>query len=270
MRILIRTSRTARWARRIASFAVPLAVLPVLMHRLGLIASETFHIIELIALGVAILGAVVGVMALARLWQTGDRGWTKAITGFLMSVLCMLPFAYGFLLYQRSPMVTDISTGEPLPLQAGVAPPEQTEEERKAVTSAFPNVRTRIYPLDPQQMFSLIVSQIAERGWEVLARQDPDTTGSGNINAVDTTLLGWRDEVAIRVTGDAEGSSVDMRSASLFRGVSDLGANGNRIEEFLTALDTEVTLLLRNNPTITAPAEPEPEEPVPQEGEAAG
>ena len=33
MRILVRTSRWAIWARRLGNFALPLAVIPILMHR---------------------------------------------------------------------------------------------------------------------------------------------------------------------------------------------------------------------------------------------
>ena len=51
-----------------------------------------------------------------------------------------------------------------------------------------------------------------------------------------------------------------MRSASML-GVHDLGENGHRIEEFLLALDTEVTVIMRdapvNQPPEEAPAEGE-------------
>ena len=50
MRILIRTSKWAIWARRFGSFAVPLTVIPVFMHREQMIASSDFVIIEAIPL----------------------------------------------------------------------------------------------------------------------------------------------------------------------------------------------------------------------------
>ena len=42
MRILIRTSRWAIWARRLGSVAVPLLVIPVLLHHLGLVGGGLF------------------------------------------------------------------------------------------------------------------------------------------------------------------------------------------------------------------------------------
>jgi hypothetical protein len=69
--------------------------------------------------------------------------------------------------------------------------------------------------------------------------------------------------VAIRVREDADGTSVAMRSAQLTGLPHDLGSNGLRIEDFLVALDNEVTLVMRNLPPPTtgddadAPAEPD-------------
>jgi hypothetical protein len=58
-----------------------------------------------------------------------------------------------------------------------------------------------------------------------------------------------------------------MRSASL-TAIHDLGSNGQRIEEFLTALDNAVTLLMRDNPAAVEPLQGgEDEAPVPVEGE---
>ena len=52
-----------------------------------------------------------------------------------------------------------------------------------------------------------------------------------------------------------------MRSASTL-GIHDLGENGHRIEEYMLALDTEVTVIMRDAP-VNAPIE----EPAPEEGE---
>lgn len=273
MRILIRTSKTARWARRIGNLALPLTVLPVFMHRLRLVDSGTFHLIEITALVAALAGLVVSVAAFTRLWHTGDRGWSKAITGFVVSLICIAPFLYGANLARRSPAANDITTDSatPLPLSSAIAPPVLSDEAAEELSAAFPNVRARRYPLDAVRTFALLEQQALARGWEIGVRTGPASeTGTGLLDAVVTTLLGWRDEVALRVQGDEQGSIVDMRSASLFRGETDLGANGERIEEFLTGLDTAVQLLLRDSPSTPA-AEPEAEEaPAPGAGGGEG
>ena len=73
----------------------------------------------------------------------------------------------------------------------------------------------------------------------------------GELNAVITTLLGFREEVAIRVNGTADGTTIAMRSASLST-FPDFGENGQRVEAFMLDLDNQVTLMLRN----ATPAQP--------------
>ena len=52
---------------------------------------------------------------------------------------------------------------------------------------------------------------IDERGWEVKLRRQPlNPYDSGQVNALATTLLGWRDEVSLRIDGDPQGVSVAM------------------------------------------------------------
>ena len=51
--------------------------------------------------------------------------------------------------------------------------------------------------------------------------------------------------------GTPSGSTVDMRSVPL-SGFHDLGENGRRVEEFLLALDQQITLMLRAAPQAPA------------------
>ena len=74
MRILIRTSKWAIWARRIGALALPLALIPVLLHRGHIITSDNFLTIEAIALGLAAPLVAMAIVAFVRLCFTGDRG----------------------------------------------------------------------------------------------------------------------------------------------------------------------------------------------------
>jgi hypothetical protein len=104
-------------------------------------------------------------------------------------------------------------------------------------------------------MFTLVEQLVAERGWDVRSRRVPlNALGTGQLNAVATTLFGWRQEVALRITGSTEGSSVAMRSASL-TSFHDFAENGLRIEAFLVDLDNRVTLLLRDAPVAPVTSE---------------
>lgn len=274
MRILIRTSKWAIWARRIGSLAVPLVILPVGMHHLRLIDSPSFFIVALLALAVSALAVLVGIIALARLWHTGDRGWDKALSGFFLGLVCLAPFCwYGYLAWTYPP-VTDIATvprGELpllfLPDTAQMPPPLVLTAEQQA--AVFPNATTRTYPLDVTQLFALVDRMAAGQGWDIRQRREPGADGEpGRINARVTTLAGWVEEVVLRVSAVPGGSALDMRSASI-NAPHDFGSNGGRISNFMVAMDNEVTTLLRDNPNVTRPVPADEEEPAPEvEGEA--
>jgi uncharacterized protein (DUF1499 family) len=100
--------------------------------------------------------------------------------------------------------------------------------------AAYPNVKTLRSELSLEDAFQR-AQQLAEKmGWEI-TRSD---LNAGVIEAVETTrIMGFKDDVVIRVRTDADGTLVDLRSVSRV-GVSDLGANAARIEDFLNRFPT--------------------------------
>ena len=239
---------------------MPLVVIAVLLHRFRLITSDLFLVAAVAAGLVAALAVVVGIMALCRLWQSGDQGWGRALAGLLFGAVSLLPYAwYGSLMLQY-PAVTDIATTDrglmPLVFEPGTAampaPKMLSAAERAA---EFPNVETRTYPLGLVPTFGLVQALVAQNGWDVRLLREPGEVGQ--LNAQVMTLPGWREEVVIRVIGTMDSSTIDMRSASL-NALHDFGSNGTRIEGFLTTLDDAVTTLLRDNPGANQPVEAEP------------
>lgn len=269
MRILIRTSKWAILARRLGGLAIPLTVVPVIMHRQRFLDSGIFLVLAAFACAVAALAVLAALVALARLWQTGDQGWGRALAGLFLGLLCLAPFGYYGSLALRYPIVTDVATaprGE-LPLvfepdTAAMAPPRLlTPEEQQRF---FPNATTRAYPLDPLQLFAIVEHLVEAQGWDIRQNRAPGTGNEpGRINARIVTLVGWREEAVLRVSAATGGAAVDMRSASI-GALHDLGSNGQRISDFLITLDNEVTAFLRDNANINQPAPDGPEEPAPE------
>jgi hypothetical protein len=258
MRILVRTSRTAIWARRLAGLSLPLAIVPVFLHYQRAIDSGRFQLVETIAFATAVLALLLSVLAMIRLWRSGDKGWDRAFTGLVLALVCLAPFGYAAYALYTNPAVTDVSTAPDDPLVLALAGAPDAPVLRAEVEAAFPNVRTRRYQLDTQRLFTLVSQLVDDRGWAVQTKRVPlGPLDRGEIDAVVTTWLGWRDEVGIRLVGGTDGVSVDMRSASLGGGYSDLGANGQRIEEFLLALDAAVTTDMQNG-IQDVPDEPPP------------
>lgn len=268
MRILIRTSKTAIWARRIGRIAIPLVVLPVGMHHLGLIDSPSFFTVAMLALGVSALAVLVGGLALIRLWFSGDQGWGKALSGLFLGLICLAPLAYYGYYAWRYPPVTDIATvprGELpllfLPDTAKMPPPKLISADEQA--DLFPNATTRTYPLDAVSLFGIVERLAQNEGWDIRRAIAPGEGGvAGRINARITTLPGWREEAVLRVLPTPTGARVDMRSASI-NAPHDFGSNGSRIARFMVTLDNEVTTLLRDNPNVNQPVAEEDDEPAP-------
>ncbi|HZY68957.1 MAG TPA: DUF1499 domain-containing protein [Devosia sp.] len=257
MRILVRTSKWAVWARRFGALALPLAILPVLLHRAHLITSDNFLAVEAAAMGLAAVAVAMALIAFVRLWYTGDRGWGRAVMAFLFGVLCLTPAAYFSWLASTIPASSDVSTdfSDSPPLVNFVESRFIGPEERARIEAAYPNARSRTYPIEAPQMFEVVGRLVEAQGWDVRATRAPiGPLGTGYYNASVTTLLGFSQEVALRVVGSAEGATVDMRSASLST-FPDFGENGQRVEAFLLELDNEVTLMLRNAPAQPAVAE---------------
>ncbi len=251
MRILVRTSKWAVWARRFGALALPLAAIPVVLHRAHLLTSENFVVVEGAAMALAAIAVVASLIAFARLWVTGDRGWARAGVAFAFGALCLLPGAFFAWLALSNPSSPDVSTdfANPPQLVSFVEARFVGPDERRRIEAAYPNARSRNYPIEAPQMFTLVETQLDTFGWDVRARRAPlSAVGEGQLNGVVTTLLGFRQEVAVRITGSTDGTTIAMRSASL-SSFPDFGENGQRVERFLLELDNQVTLLLRNAPS---------------------
>lgn len=266
MRILIRTSRLAIWSRRLAGFAFPVLVLSIALHRGAVMPTDLFETCLLIAFILAGLAVGLGLSAWIRLWYTGDRGWGRASAGIFVGLLTLAPFGYAVYLVLGYPSTADVSTDsiDPPTLIVDYAGTPATLLEPETIASRFPHLVTRNYQLDAAIVYELAGQIALRQNWEMERAFPPVAGGEGQFNAIDTTWLGWRDEVAVRVSGVQGGAEVAMRSASTAPVWHDLGHNGRRIEAFMLALDAEVTTVLREGPVDdSAPPPPPADEPQP-------
>ena len=97
--------------------------------------------------------------------------------------------------------------------------------------AAYPELDTLVTTLSIDQAFDRALAVANALGWEVY-HQDRN---AGFIEAVDTTpIMGFSDDIVIRVRSSARGTLLDLRSVSRV-GISDLGANADRIRTFQQA-----------------------------------
>lgn len=92
----------------------------------------------------------------------------------------------------------------------------------------YPDIQPLNTSLDVDQAFARALSLAWQLHWHILA----SSPRSGTIEATDQSrVFGFVDDIVIRVTPGAQGSRIDIRSASR-RGLGDLGANAQRIRRF--------------------------------------
>lgn len=97
--------------------------------------------------------------------------------------------------------------------------------------SAYPQMQTLRSALSIDDAFTQALQVANALGWDVYY----ENRSTGVIEAVETTgFMSFKDDIVVRVRGDAQGSKIDLRSVSRV-GVGDLGANADRINRFLFA-----------------------------------
>lgn len=100
---------------------------------------------------------------------------------------------------------------------------------------AYPDLQTLVIDEPIESAFERALATADKLGWEVY-HQD---LNSGVIEAVDSTaIMGFKDDVVIRLNTNADGTLVDLRSVSRV-GISDLGANAARIRAFFQAFEQQ-------------------------------
>jgi Protein of unknown function (DUF1499) len=242
----------ARWSSRIALFSASVLVIGVVLHRLTPfptpVAINLFRVCML-GLGLAIL---VGLIAFIQIWRRGYGGAGSAAVGVLLPlVLLAWPLTYvpAFL---HLPPINDVTTDPANPprfvalakQRGGPANPAAypgqrfTAEQQKA----YPDLRTFVIDRSVQETFELVEDAVRKLKWRIAMSEPPvgRPAKGGTIEATDNTLVvGFTDDIVIRVEGSVNRSRIDVRSASR-HGQHDLGQNATRVRRFLAELQTRL------------------------------
>src|SRR6202011_6237849 len=119
--------------------------------------------------------------------------------------------------------------------------------------SAYPDIETVELEGPVQRAYELTLQIVTKRKWLVIDERPPlPPRRIGRIEAVARTpIMGFREDVSIRLTADGEGSRVDIRSASrYFEG--DLGSNAARVAKLIEDINNAV-----DNAKPAAPKKPQ-------------
>ena len=262
------TSRLAIWARRSAFFALTATVMSILIVRSGVLELEPALATYAGALLFAVIGIILAFGAFIVVWKDGSAGMGYAFTAiFIGLALIGYPSYLGYLAYTL-PMINDITTDPIDPPRFDVLArlrPRGTaeyaglyaaEQQRKA----YPDIEPLTVSVPTKAAYDSTMAVIARRKWRVVVDRPPlPPRRDGIIEAVArTAIMGFREDVSIRVRPDEDGSRIDVRSASRF-GRHDFGSNASRIRSFLEDIDDRVS----------AEAEAKLEKPPPKPAKAA-
>jgi uncharacterized protein (DUF1499 family) len=166
--------------------------------------------------------------------------WQQGLLMYALSCLgCLLLFALSGLLlalprfvpFRRPILLRPLFVTAPEQRGDGTNPLDIKPDSIEAQQQAYPDVQTIRTALSIEAAFDKALAVAAELGWEVY-HQD---LNAGVIEAVDTTaIMGFKDDVVIRLRTNAEGTLLDLRSVSRV-GIGDIGANAKRIRNFRQA-----------------------------------
>src|SRR6266436_3104732 len=243
-------SGLATWSRNLAIFSIVAVVVSILIVRFGFLEMKPALATFFGALGCAILSILVGLAAFAAIWQNGSRGMGRILLALLIDAIVLAYPAYLGLQYRKLPPIHDITT-DPIdpPRFAALARLRAGEAANSAVYAglysaeqqrvAYPDIETVELELPVQRAYELTLQLVNKRKWLVIDERAPQPPRRiGRIEAVARTpIMGFREDVSIRVTPDGEDSRVDIRSSSRYF-ESDLGSNAARVNKLIDDLNT--------------------------------
>ena len=232
----------ASWSRAIAVFSVQLVVLTILLHRFATLPTPVALNVFMLAMAIASLALLLGFVAGAFIWVQGRDGALNATLGVGLSLALFLWPAAAAAFYMRLPQINDVTTDtlNPPAFQAlSKARPKGANVTAYAGNSiaarqveAYPDVRPVIVPRGAEETHEIVLDVMRRMKWRVVAEEAPSRGNPGIIEAVDRTLvLGFYDDVIVRITGDAQRTRIDVRSQSRY-GLHDLGQNARRVTAF--------------------------------------
>jgi uncharacterized protein (DUF1499 family) len=249
------TSKLAIWSRRLALFSVVAALIAIIIVRAGLIEALPGLATLAGALVFAALAILLALGSFVTIWRQGLGGLGYAVIAIgIGGALLAYPAYLAYNAYKLPP-IYDITTDVLDPpafdavrrLRSRNTNPAQyaglyaAEQQR----DAYPEVASLELSVPPKMAYDHALALVNKRRWLVLDAREPQAKRrDGRIEAVARTpIMGFRDDLVIRIRGTDEDSRVDMRSSSRY-GYHDLGSNASRITAFLTGLEGDIDVAL--------------------------
>src|SRR5215470_7745081 len=243
-------SSLATWARNLAVFAVVAVVVSIIIVRFRFLEMKPAITTFFGALACAALSILIGLAAFVAIWRNGSRGMSRILLAFLIDAAVLAYPAYLVLQYRKLPKIYDITTdpidpprfealaalrngdGTNTAVYAGLYSAEQQQK-------AYPDIEPLQLEIPVDRAYAITLQLVHKRKWLVIDERAPAPPRRiGRIEAVARTpIMGFREDVSIRIQPNGEDSRVDIRSSSRYF-ESDLGSNAARITRLIDDLNT--------------------------------
>jgi uncharacterized protein (DUF1499 family) len=245
-------SRLATWARNLAVFSIVAVLVSIVIVRFGFLEMKPALATFFGALACAGLSILVALAGAAAIWQNGSGGVGRILLALLISTAVLAYPAYLGLQYRKLPPIHDITT-DPIdpPRFEALARLRTGDDANTAVYAglysaeqqriAYPDIETVELEVPVQRAYEITLQLVTKRKWLVIDERAPQFPRRiGRIEAVARTpIMGFREDVSIRVSPDGEDSRVDIRSASRYF-ESDLGSNASRVRKLIDDINNAV------------------------------
>ncbi len=234
----------ARWTGRVAVFSLVLAVVAIVGHRFFGMSTPVLLSMLMAAFAGAMLGLILALLASVRIWRHGGTGAARIVIAIVIGFGMIAWPASFYSEIKRLPMLNDVTTDSANPpvfttvasFREGASAngvnykPAFAELQHKA----YPDIEPMIINRSVEETFDLVVAAVRKLRMRIVRESTPDAQNhEGSLEAVDHTLImGFADDIAIRVTGNEIESRIDIRSASRY-GRHDLGRNVERVREVM-------------------------------------
>lgn len=246
----------ARWSRTLGVFSLQLVIAGVILHRVMSLSTPVTLSVFAAGLAGAVLAIALALFSFIGIWRDGRKGAWSATVGLALGLGLMAWPAVLVPFYRTIPQLNDVTTDTAVPPAFVMLATQRTRGANSAIYAgaeaarlqleAYPDVRPMVVSRPIAETWDVLGETVKKLGWRVASETPPKGRGRpGYIEAVDRTLiLGFYDDVVLRVDGDARETRIDVRSASRY-GAHDFGRNAGRIKrlfkEFQTRLDASVS-----------------------------
>lgn len=264
-------SSLANWARNLAVFAVVAVLVSIIIVRFDFLEMKPAMATFLGGLAIAGLSILFGLAGFAAIWQNGSRGMARILLAFLIDGAILAYPAYLGLQYRKLPAIHDITTNPIDPPRFDALSRVRTGDGTNTAVYAglysaeqqrqfYPDIEPIELEIPVDRAYAIARQLVIKRKWLIIDEREPQPPRRiGRIEAVARTpIMGFREDVSIRVVPDGDDSRVDIRSASRYFD-SDLGSNAARVTKFIddlnTAADADALKPVKKTP-VTPPKAP--------------